>query len=362
MAMIDKNLSVPRFMQLYQLIKAEIVSGKYACFEPIPSQQQLIDAHQVSLITVRRALEKLSDEGYILRRQGKGCYVAPEQEWQINRTQLLHLGMVVSSIQNSFFPEIIQGAEQYLASVNAQLTIAHSQWQPELERSQVNRFVESGCQGLFISPSQEVEAYQRLAQQGVKFVLFNHYFPGTGFPYVITDDRNGAKEAVAHLIANGHRRIGAVIGGSGKATAADRAAGFLEGFTAAGLECRDNWISWQKNFTYDEGVAGARQLLEREPGLTALFCSSEVLATGAAGWLLNRGYQIPRDMAVVAFGDSDTARFFKVPLTTVAQPTARMGELAAALLVRRIRGEETGEAQIVLPCKLVIRESSALSQ
>ena len=357
--MIDKNLDLPRFLQLYQLLKAEIISGKYACYEAIPSQQQLIDTYQVSLITVRRALEKLSADGYIQRRQGKGCFVAPATDWQINRSQVLQIGVIVSSITNSFFPEIIQGMEQYLRTVNAQLTIAHSQWEAGQERSHIKRFLSQGGDGLLISPSQELAAYQKLQAEGARLVFFNHYFPGTDFPYVITDDREGVKMAVSHLIAKGHRRIGAVIGGAGKATARDRLAGFAAAFAAAGLEWQENWISRQKTFTYDEGVEGARELFAREPALTAIFCSSEVLATGTTAYLLNRGYRIPEQMSLVAFGDSDTARFFKIPLTTVAQPTAAMGEAAARLLVERIQGRPAASQQIVLPCQLVIRDSTA---
>jgi DNA-binding LacI/PurR family transcriptional regulator len=357
--LINKKLDLPRFLQLYQLLKAEIISGKYACYEPIPSQQQLIDAYQVSLITVRRAIEKLSAEGYILRRQGKGCFVAPATDWQINRSQVLQIGVIVSSIANSFFPEIIEGMEQYLHTVNAQLTISHSQWQAAHERSHINSFLRNGCHGLLISPSQDCQAYRKLQEEGVPFVFFNHYFPDAGFPYVITDDRNGVKAAIDHLIARGHRRIGAVIGGSGKATALDRLAGLRDSFAAAGLEWKDSWLSWQKNFTYDEGVEGARELFAREPALTAIFCSSELLATGTAAYLLNRGYRIPEQMSLVAFGDSDTSRFFKIPLTTIAQPTTEMGATAARLLVEAVQDRPVDADQIVLPCRLIIRESTA---
>jgi DNA-binding LacI/PurR family transcriptional regulator len=356
---LDDDRGIPRFLQLYQLLKSEIIAGKYACFEAIPSQQQLIDAHRVSLITVRRALEKLTEEGYITRRQGKGCYVAPETDWRINRSRVTQIGVVVSSIVNSFFPEIINGMEGYLHAAGAQLTIAHSQWQPELEKSHIQRMLENGCNGLLISPSQTAESYERLRDQGVPFVLFNHYFPEADFPYVITDDRNGTKAAVSYLIAKGHRKIGAIIGGAGKATARDRWEGFKAGFAEAGLEFRESWVSWQRNFTYEEGVEAARELLLREPALTAVFGSSEALATGAVGYLLNRGYQVPRDISVVAFGDSDTSRFFKIPLTTVSQPTAKMGELAAGLLLAKIQGERIESDRIVLPCDLVIRESTA---
>jgi DNA-binding LacI/PurR family transcriptional regulator len=357
--LLNKNVALPRFIQLYEILKSEIIAGKYACFSPIPSQQQLLDAYQVSLITVRRAIEKLSAEGYIERQHGRGCYVAPETNWLSNREKILQVGVIVSSIHSSFFPEIIGGMEHFLHSLNAQLTIAHSQWQAELEKCHIARFLEHGCSGLVISPSQDCEAYQQLQRNGIRFVLFNHYFPDSGFPYVVTDDLNGTRMAIADLIAKGHRKIGAVIGGIGKATALDRLAGFKKGFAEANLDFDENWISWQQNFTYQEGAEGARDLLAKEPGLTAVFCSSEVLATGAAGFLLNQAYRIPEDLSLVAFGDTDITKYYRVPLTTVAQPTVQMGETAAKLLVDKIQGKQIKQDQIKLPCNLVIRDSTA---
>lgn len=357
--LLNKNVAIPRFIQLYEILKSEIIAGKYPCYSPIPSQQQLLDTYQVSLITVRRAIEKLSAEGYIERQHGRGCYVAPEASWLSNREKILQVGVIVSSIHSSFFPEIIGGMEKFLHSINAQITIAHSQWQTELEKSHIARFLENGCSGLVISPSQDYEAYQQLQKNGVQFVLFNHYFPESTFPYVVTDDLNGTRIAIAHLISKGHRKIGAVIGGIGKATALDRLTGFKKGYTEAGLDFEENWISWQHNFTYQEGTVGARELLAKEPGLTAIFCSSEVLATGAAGYLLNQGYRIPEDLSLIAFGDTDITRYYRVPLTTVAQPTAQMGETAVKLLVDLIQGKKIKNDRIKLPCTLVIRDSTA---
>jgi DNA-binding LacI/PurR family transcriptional regulator len=359
--LFSKNIALPRFLQLYQLLKADIVAGKYPCLAPIPSQQQLIDTYQVSLITVRRALEKLSAEGYIRRKQGKGCYVAPEPDWLVNREKIMQFGVIVSSIYNSFFPEIINGMELALRSHNIQMTIAHSQWQAELEKCHIKRFLDHGCSGLLISPSQDVEAYQKLSDDGVNFVLFNHYFPATDFSYVITDDKAGTNAAITHLITRGHRKIGAIIGGSGKATAAERALGFKDAFKEAKLPGDDRLINWQRNFTYEEGVLGARELLAVQPGITALFCSSEVLATGAAGFLWEQGFQIPQDISLVAFGDSDTARFYKVPFTTVSQPTTQIGEMSARILIQKLSGKKIGQDQIKLPCNLIIRESTAMA-
>ncbi len=354
--MIDPTSPNPRFYQLYVELRDRITAGEFAPLQSIPSQQQLMETYHVSLITVRRALERLTAEGYITREHGKGCYVTASANWLANRRPTV--GVVVSSIPNSFFPEIIAGVETFLADKAVQLVIAHSRWNAEVEQGQISHFLDQGCAGLLISPSQGVEGYRALLATGMPFVFINHYYQDTVFNYVVTDDRAGAHQAGSHLVALGHRRIGAIIGGRGKQTALDREEGFREALTAAGLPAEESRIFRTETFTYDEGFAGMGELLARYPDLTAVFCSSEILAVGAAGFLLANGRRIPVDLSLVAFGDTDTSRFFQIPLTTVYQPTHEMGEKAAEMLWRILQGESLGARQVRLPCHLVVRESS----
>ncbi|NLG83670.1 MAG: substrate-binding domain-containing protein [Firmicutes bacterium] len=356
--MIDPHSPHPRFYQLYLQLRDRIIAGEFAPLQPIPSQQQLMEAYGVSLITVRRALERLTAEGYITREHGRGCFVMPQANWLPNRQRIVQIGIIVSSIPNSFFPEIIAGVESFFAGREVQLVIAHSRWDPELEQSQISHFLDQGCAGLLISPSQTVEAYRALKETGTPFVFFNHYYPDPTFNFVITDDRTGAYQAARHLLALGHRRIGAIIGGRGKQTALDREEGLRTALEEAGFSPDETWFVRLQTFTYEEGRTGMATLLDRHPDLTAVFCSSEILAVGAAAQIGEMGRRIPEDISLVAFGDSDTSRFFHIPLTTVHQPTHEMGAKAAEMLWGLINGTSPVPDQIRLPCHLVIRDST----
>ncbi|MGQ9778392.1 MAG: GntR family transcriptional regulator [Bacillota bacterium] len=357
--MIDPQSPHPRFYQLYLQLRDRIIAGEFAPLQPIPSQQQLMETYRVSLITVRRALERLTAEGYITREHGRGCFVTPKTNWLANRQRVVQIGIIVSSIPNSFFPEIISGVESFFAGREVQLVIAHSRWDPELEQSQISHFLDQGCAGLLISPSQPVEAYRALKETGTPFVFFNHYYPDPIFNFVITDDRAGAYQAAEHLLSLGHRRIGAIIGGRGKQTALDREEGFRAACQQGGLLLDETWFVRPSTFTYEEGRAGMAELLARHPDLTAVFCSSEILAVGAAAQIGETGRRIPEDISLVAFGDSDTSRFFQIPLTTVHQPTHEMGAKAAEMLWGIISGTPPTVGQVRLPCHLVVRASTS---
>lgn len=355
--MIDPANPNPRFYQLYAQLRDRIVAGEFAPLHPIPSQQQLMENYHISLITVRRALERLTAEGYITREHGRGCFVAPCSSWLSNRRRAGQIGIVVSAIPNSFFPEIIAGVESFLAGKEVQLVIAHSRWDPEVERGQISHFIDQGCAGLLISPSQGAGDYQALLATRLPFVFINHYYQDPNFNYVVTDDCDGAHQAGRYLIQLGHRRIGAIIGGRGKQTALDREEGFKAALAEAGLPAGEELVVRPDTFAYEEGREGMRELLAREPGLTAVFCSSEILAIGGAAHLTAAGRSIPGDVSLVAFGDSDTSRFFHVPLTTVHQPTHEMGRQAVRLLWGLLHDETGLNTQQRLPCHLAVRES-----
>ncbi len=357
-AVIDPASPHPRFYQLYAQLRDRIMAGEFAPLSPIPSQQQLLETYHVSLITVRRALERLTAEGYITREHGRGCFVAPSLSWLSNRRRLGEIGVVVSSIPNSFFPEIIAGVESFLADKEVRLVITHSRWQPAVEQGQISHFLDQGCSGFLISPSQSVNEYRALLGTGVPFVFINHYYEDPSFNYVVTDDREGAYQAGDHLVRLGHRRMGAIIGGRGKQTALNREEGFRAALRDAGLPMTDGEIIRPATFTYEEGREGMCELLARIPDLTAVFCSSEILAVGAASQLVSSGLRIPADVSLVAFGDSDTSRYFQVPLTTINQPTHEMGHEAAALLWALLHDEADKPRQRQLPCHLVIRDST----
>jgi DNA-binding LacI/PurR family transcriptional regulator len=99
-----------------------------------------------------------------------------------------------------------------------------------------------------------------------------------------------------------------------------------------------------------------RRLLEREPGLDAVFAASDLMAAGALRALKAAGRQVPGDVAVIGFEDS-TARYAEPQLTTVSQPVEEMGRQAARLLLAKVAGEAAGMS-VILETELVVRASA----
>jgi DNA-binding LacI/PurR family transcriptional regulator len=106
------------------------------------------------------------------------------------------------------------------------------------------------------------------------------------------------------------------------------------------------------------GYACVKELLARKKAFTALFAYNDIAALGAIRAIQEEGLQVPRDVSVVGFDDIPWAAFHTPSLTTVRQPLARMGEIAAETLINMIEREEKQPPEIAIEPTLVVREST----
>jgi DNA-binding LacI/PurR family transcriptional regulator len=173
---------------------------------------------------------------------------------------------------------------------------------------------------------------------------------------VDADNTGGARSAVEHLVAGGRWVIGTVAGPADMAPGLDRRAGWADALAAAGRPATDDLVA-EADFTREGSARATRALLRRRPDIDALFVASDLMALGALDALRAAGRQVPAQVAVVGFDDSELARSADPPLTTVRQPIEQLGrEMAAGLLAQL--DERAGPAGVVLRTELVVRRSA----
>ena len=172
-------------------------------------------------------------------------------------------------------------------------------------------------------------------------------------------DRDAARQMVSYLISIGHRRVAHIRGPQGNVEAGERLAGYVEALKAAGLPVEDDFI-WDGDFYLGSGIAAAGRFLANARPPTAVFAGNDQMAMGFITEVKNAGLSVPHDVSVAGFDDIEYSVIFDPPLTTMHQPRAELGRLAASELLRRISGDATGSkpSRIRLDCELVIREST----
>ncbi|WP_248177323.1 MULTISPECIES: substrate-binding domain-containing protein [unclassified Microbacterium] len=173
--------------------------------------------------------------------------------------------------------------------------------------------------------------------------------------YVAIDNRGAAREITTRLAATGRRRIGMIASALDRDSGSDRLAGFVD---ALGSRFDPSLIESVPLYSYSDGQAGMRALLERAPDIDGVFASSDAVAAGAMDVLQAAGRSVPGDVGVVGFDDSSWALRCDPPLSTVHQPAGELGRAAAESVLRQLRGEDPETGGTVLACPVVWRDSA----
>ena len=183
-----------------------------------------------------------------------------------------------------------------------------------------------------------------------------HRVPGGGVSLVGSDHAKTALLATRHLLGLGHRRVASVTGSHGRQVTAHRLKGYKAALKDAGVGFDPALVKsghWEADGAYEATL----RLLDRAPGITAVYAQNDTMALGVLSALHKRGLGVPEDCAVVGCDDIPMAAHTIPPLTTVHVPFFETGETAVRLLLQRISGREAGSRRVLLPVRLVVRAS-----
>src|SRR5690606_4069582 len=196
----------------------------------------------------------------------------------------------------------------------------------------------------------------QLTETGVPVVFMGKPFGVAGARYVDADNARGVAQAVGYLHGKGRRAIAMITGVPSMRSAIDRLAGYREGLARAGLPVDERRIA-ESDYTEDGGERAMAELLGRGVPIDAVVAASDTAAMGALRALRTARVRVPRDVAVVGFGDDPNSARHRPPLTTVAQPAEAMGRHLATLMVDAIEGRP-GRRRVILPTRLIVRATA----
>lgn len=273
------------------------------------------------------------------------------------RTQVIALVVPESTARvfaDPFFASIVQGVALHLADTDYTLNmVIASETNPDKTR----RYLMSGNAdgALVVSHHSGDHSYAHLGHSLPIVFGGRPLNNGKQVSYFVDVDNVAAAEsATLHLINQGRRSIATIAGPQDMPPGVDRLSGWRKALAAHGL---DQTLVEFGDFAPESGTAAMRRLLGRGVPIDALFTANDQMAAGAYLAILEAGLSIPDDIAVVGFDDDYYAKTTAPPLTTVHQPSVRLGATMAEVLVKRIEGEPVDRVTI-LPAELVIRQST----
>ena len=320
----------------------------------------------ISTSTVSRALRGVPDINPQTKRlvleMAETLNYQPNVIAQSLRSNKTHvIGVVVPEIAIHFFSSVISGIQDKASEYGYNTMICQSNENYQTEQANLKTLVASRVDGLLICLTRETVNFDflhQLYEQEIPMVLFDRVCEELPVSQVIVDDHDGAFQAVAHLFANGYRRIAHLTGPSNLNICRERLQGYRDALEVFNLPCKEEWIVTCPDMG-DSAARATDRLLDLDEPPDAIFAVNDPVAIIAAEELETRGVQIPQQIGLVGFTDEPVGQHMKPALTTVAQPSYEIGQVAMELFLEQVNFPDQFKPKTkVLKTKLAVRDSS----
>ncbi|MGB3339814.1 MAG: LacI family DNA-binding transcriptional regulator [Devosia sp.] len=271
--------------------------------------------------------------------------------------------VALPDIGNPFFSVILDAVEREAASRGYGVLVANRFSGGDSGLRMRDYFLSNRVDGLLLFDG-SVDLEQLMMLTGdptpVPLIVACEEIPNAPFHTVKTDNSYAAERATRHLIELGHFRIGHVRGPQGNVLTGERERGFAKAMASAGLDIRPDWLL-PGAFEMAAGLAAAEHFMRLEDRPTAIFAANDESAIGFISGLRQHGLDCPSDVSVVGFDDLAVASHVWPPLTTMRQPRAALGRIAAGALIDVIEGDRRNRVpmHMVLSSELIVRGTTA---
>lgn len=175
--------------------------------------------------------------------------------------------------------------------------------------------------------------------------------------WVDMDNVKASVQIVEHLVHLGHRRIAFVMGMSKGFNAVDRMEGFRQGLSKFKIPYNPDYVLGGKDYSFESGYAAAKQLMGMKNPPTAIYATSDILASGAIRAVGELGLTVPNYISVFGFDDTDAATLTQPPLCTYRQPLYAYGKAAAETLIARIQNPKSPQKTVLFEGEMILRQS-----
>ena len=265
------------------------------------------------------------------------------------------IGIVLEDVSNPFASTLHRAIEDVAVARGVLVFAGSSDEDGNRERQLVSAFASRRVDGLIIQPSSQDHSYLLAERKEGTAIVFVDRPPAFfDADTVLTDNVEGVRRGVRHLIAHGHRRIGYLGDLHTIATASMRHQGYLEELAAHGIDVDEKIVQLDRHGV-ESAEAAALDMFSRQRPPTALFTSQNLITIGAFRGL--RKLSMHNRVALVGFDDFLLADLLEPGITVIAQDPVAIGRAAAEGLFRRLDGDHSPSIHLVVPTRLITRGS-----
>ncbi|MEG2799711.1 MAG: LacI family DNA-binding transcriptional regulator [Erysipelotrichaceae bacterium] len=321
---------------------------------------------EVSVATVSRVLNNNYPVNVVTRARVNKVikdmqFIPNMQAQEIKHRKSRTIGIIVPSVDNMFFPEVINGVEDYLMKHDYSLLLCFSKNSKEREKDNVRNLLSRNVAGIIIADADLTNVENHFYDEFVKntpITFINGNPSHDQFSHVLCDEEEGANQALQALWNHGHRHIYFIRGINSHSYDVKENA-YRTFMKQHNEECDGDVIyvgegNSSKVIDVTRSIMVTRLLKDKN---TAAFCCNDLMALGVIDACKELAMDIPKDFSIIGFDNIILSKFVQPKLTTVDQNMVQLGLNAASLMVENIEAGKKLNKTIVLSPKLVMRET-----
>ncbi len=254
----------------------------------------------------------------------------------------IKIAMLYGNPSFAYLSRLLVGTLEQARKSHVQLVIEQCDSEEDIPIA-FQDLVDSGVDGIVLSPPlcDSARMQELIEHSDINCVVVANWTPPGKMSVVCIDDVEAAATMTRHIISLGHKRISFVIGNPEQKASGQRLKGFEQAMQEAGLIIDPDYVV-QGMFTYRSGLEAAEQLLNLPVPPTAIFASNDDMAAAAITVAHRKHLDVPGDITICGFDDTDFALSIWPELTTIHQPIADMSRTAVEILVENIRSQTNG--------------------
>ncbi|MEX2364790.1 MAG: LacI family DNA-binding transcriptional regulator, partial [Balneolaceae bacterium] len=236
------------------------------------------------------------------------------------------IGLIIPKIAHSFFATVVESIYKTAFENGYEVIIGVSLEDEELEKTHLETMMQMRVDGLLVSiteQTKDVERFDVVRKMGIDLVFFDRGIKDAGFSYLKAEDRNSAKLGVRHLIEQGYKDVVHLAGFDTVEIGRNRKLGYFDALQEAGIEVRDDKII-EGGYSEEAGYTSFQKLLDTSGVPKSLFAVTYPVGLGVLK-CMNANNINPRDVKILAFGNSDFNEYLSSPFICIDQPTTSLG-------------------------------------
>lgn len=278
---------------------------------------------------------------------------------RLRRKESRMILIFVPTISNPFYASIVSGIQDEARSRRYGTMLCITNGDKVREREFLELLFDGQADGAVMLCVDKEDRDVREIAEKVPIVQCCEFCKDADISHVSIDNFAASEQVVRYLYSLGHRKIGFIGSVNKFISSEERRMGYEAALREAGLTVRTEYLAYaDRDYSFQSGIAAAKELLNLSDRPTALFCISDVLAMGAIRAADSLKIRVPEQLSVVGFDDVEYATMLNPMLTTVSQPLYPLGKTSAQMLIEQIESG-VGKKEIFLGHKLVIRDSTA---